>query len=71
MEEPLLHWIVVQGAVDVNWAHTGEGDALVCQQLLSIKLALQTTSDVRYSNLLAWLCQVEVHVMKQMLAGHC
>lgn len=69
VEEPLLHWVVVQGAVDVNWAHTGEGDALVCQQFLSIKLALQATSDVRYSNLLAWLCQNEVDVVKQMDTG--
>ena len=41
VEEPLLHWVVVQGPIDVDRAHTGEVNALVCQQLLSIQLALQ------------------------------
>ena len=41
VEEPLLHGVVVEGPVDVDRAYTGEVDALVCQQLLSIQLALQ------------------------------
>lgn len=40
VEKPLLHWVVVQRAVDVDRPHTGEGDTLVCQQLLSVQLAL-------------------------------
>lgn len=45
VEEPLLHRVVVQGTVDVDGAHAGEGDPLVCQELLCIKLALQETDE--------------------------
>lgn len=41
MEKPNLNWIVVRGPIDVDRAHASEGDALVCQQLLSVQLALQ------------------------------
>lgn len=41
VEEPLLHWVVVQRSIDVHWADAGEGDTPICQQLLSVKLALQ------------------------------
>lgn len=42
MKEPLLNRVVVEGPVNVNRAHAGEVDALVCQQLLSVQLALQS-----------------------------
>ena len=40
MEEPFLNWVVVKGPVDVDRAHASEGNALVCQQLLSVQFAL-------------------------------
>lgn len=48
MKEPLLNRVVVQGPINVNRAHAGEVDALVCQQLLSVQLALQSAGS-RYN----------------------
>ena len=42
MKEPFLDWIVVKRPIDVDGAHTSEGNALVCQQLLSVQFALQS-----------------------------
>ena len=42
MKEPFLDRVVVKGPVNVHRAHAGEVDALVCQQLLSVQLALQS-----------------------------
>ena len=40
MKKPFLNRIVVKGPVDVDRAHASEGNALVCQKLLSVQLAL-------------------------------
>lgn len=46
MKEPFLNRIVVEGPIDVNRAHAGEVDALVCQKLLSVQLALQRAASL-------------------------
>ena len=40
LEEPFLHWIIVEGAVDVDGADGGPVDTLLLQQALCVQLAL-------------------------------
>ena len=50
VEEPLLHRVVVQRAIDVHRADAGPVDATLLQQLLRVQLALQGRSERRLAS---------------------
>lgn len=43
LEEPLLHWVVIQRAVDINRPEAGPVQSPVRQERLGIELTLHTT----------------------------
>lgn len=41
VEEVLLHWVVIEGSVDVDWSDGGVVHTRTAQQVLGVKLSLQ------------------------------
>lgn len=44
LEKPLLHWIVVERPVDVNWSYRGPVYTTLLEHLLRVQFALKATT---------------------------